>query len=272
MYQDEFTIGVEKALEPTFVVGLKGHYQRLGSAIEDRCDLDYNSPLTGFNFCGIINPGSSEPIASGKLPCLNGNDRPDNAVLYPGSADNAFCNENGGPAVPRASRLYRGIELTARKSVADRLWIQAWYIYSSLRGNYDGAASLRSGQTDPGINGDFDYWQSDRSNSSGKLYLDRPHAFQLSATYLAPFGLVAGFTGFVRSGPPRKLWIGPLSITPRLFVFNLLNCQGETRIEDDFNPNGDFDANGNDIQHVNFGKILERQEPRLIRVAVRISF
>src|SRR6266545_1904399 len=309
MYQDEFTIGVEKALEPTFVVGLKGHYQRLGSAIEDRCDLDYNSPLTGFNFCGIINPGSSEPIASGKLPCFNGNDRPDNAVLYPGPADDALCNENGGPAVPRASRLYRGIELTARKSVADRLWIQAWYVYSSLRGNYDGAASLRSGQTDPGINSDFDYWQFDRSNSSGKLYLDRPHAFQLSATYLAPFGFVAGFSGFVRSGPPRnqllflsesypgdlygvrrgffgraatqyeinvavgyQLRLGPVSITPRLFVFNLLNRQGETRIEDDFNPNGDFDANGNDIQHVNFGKILERQEPRLIRVAVRISF
>jgi len=36
--------------------------------------------------------------------------------------------------------------------------------------------------------------------------------------------------------------------------------------------NGDFEANGNDIQHVNFGKILERQEPRLIRMAVRISF
>jgi hypothetical protein len=197
--------------------------------------------------------------------------------------------------------------------VADRLWIQAWYIYSSLRGNYDGAARLRNGGTDPGINEDFDHWQFDRSNSSGKLYLDRPHAFQLSATYLAPFGLVAGFSGFVRSGPPRnqllffsppppdgygaqlygvrrgffgraatqyeinvavgyQIRIGPVSITPRLFVFNLLNRQGETRIEDDFNPNGDFDANGNDIQHVNFGKVLERQEPRLIRVAVRISF
>ncbi len=309
MYQDEFTVGVEKALDPTFVVSLKGNYQRLGSAIEDRCDLDYNSPLTGFNGCAILNPGSPEPIASGELPCYNSNERPENAVLYPGPADDALCNENGGPAVPRASRLYRGIELTARKSMGDRLWIQAWYVYSSLRGNYDGAASLRTGQTDPGINADFDYWQFDRSNSSGKLYLDRPHAFQLSATYLAPFGLVAGFSGFVRSGPPRsqlvffndgyggalygvrrgffgraaaqyeinlavgyQLQVGPVSITPRLFVFNLLNRQGETRIEDDFNPNGDFDENGNDLQHVNFGKILERQEPRLIRAAVRISF
>ncbi|MGH9363699.1 MAG: TonB-dependent receptor [Thermoanaerobaculia bacterium] len=318
MYQDEFTIGVEKALDPTFIVGLKGNYQRLGRVIEDRCDLDYNSPLTGYNFCAIINPGSSEPIASGALPCghtrpdgtrTSGNDRPDNAVPYPGPADNALCNENGGPAIKPASRLYRGIELTARKSLADRVWLQASYIYSSLRGNYDGAASLRSGQTDPGINADFDYWQFDRSNSSGKLYLDRPHTLQLSATYLAPFGLTAGFTGFVRSGPPRnkllflnngygaqlyavrrgfvgraaaqyeinlavgyELRIGPVSITPRLHVYNLLNRQGETRIQDDFNPTGDFDKAGNDIQHVDYGKILQRQDPRLLRVTVRVSF
>ena len=318
MYQDEFTIGVEKALEPTFVVGVKGNYQRLGRVIEDRGDLDYGSPLTGFNGYAIINPGSSEPIASGALPCghtrpdgtrTTGNDRPPNAVPYPGPADLALCNENGGPAIKPASRLYRGIELTVTKSIADRVWLQASYIYSSLRGNYDGAASLRSGQTDPGINADFDYWQFDRSNSSGKLYLDRPHALQLSATYLAPFGLTAGFTGYVRSGPPRnkllffndgydgqlyavrrgfvgraatqyeinlavgyEFPIGPMRVTPRLYVYNLLNRQGETRIQDDFNPTGDFDAAGNDIQHVDYGKILQRQDPRLLRVAVRVSF
>jgi hypothetical protein len=309
MYQDELTVGVEKALSPTFVVGLKGNYQSLGSAIEDRCDLDYLSPETGFNACAIVNPGSSSPIASGTLPCHNGSDRPDNAVPYPGPADDAQCNENGGPAVPDVSRIYRGIELTARMTMADRFWIQAWYVYSSLTGNYDGAASLRSGQTDPGINADFDYWQFDRSNSSGELYLDRPHAFQLAATYLAPFGLVAGFTGYVRSGPPRnqllffsegygaqlygvprgsygraatqyeislalgyQFQVGPVSITPRLFVFNLLNRQGETRVSDDFNPTGDFDEAGYDLQYVDFGKILERQEPRLFRAAIRISF
>jgi outer membrane receptor protein involved in Fe transport len=318
MYQDEFTIGVEKALDPTFVVGVKGNYQRLGRVIEDRCDLDYGSPLTGFNGCAIINPGSSNPIASGALPCghtrpdgtrTSGNERPPNAVPYPGPPEVALCNENGGPAIKPASRLYRGIELTATKTFANRAWVQASYIYSSLRGNYDGAASLRSGQTDPGINADFDYWQFDRSNSSGKLYLDRPHALQLSATYLAPFGLTAGFTGYVRSGPPRnqllffndgyggqlyavrrgfvgraatqyeinlafgyEFSIGPLKVTPRLYVYNLLNRQEETRIQDDFNPIGDFDAAGNDIQHVDYGKVLQRQDPRLLRASVRVSF
>ena len=41
-YQDEFALGVEMALTPTFAVGLKGMYRNLGNTIEDRCDLDYN--------------------------------------------------------------------------------------------------------------------------------------------------------------------------------------------------------------------------------------
>ena len=44
IYQDEYTIGVERLLDPTFTLGLKATYRRLGNAIEDRCDLDYNSP------------------------------------------------------------------------------------------------------------------------------------------------------------------------------------------------------------------------------------
>jgi len=61
-------------------------------------------------------------------------------------------------------------------------------------------------------------------------------------------------------------------VAPRLYVYNLLNRQGETRIQDDFNPTGDFNAAGNDIQHVDYGKILQRQDPRLLRATVRVSF
>src|SRR5262249_22798891 len=114
MYQDELTVGVEKALAPTFIVGVKGTYQRLGSVIEDRCDLEYTE-INHFSTCAIINPGSSEFWASGRAPCANGNLRPDDAALYPGSADTTVCNENGGPPIKRAVRIFRAIEFTARK-------------------------------------------------------------------------------------------------------------------------------------------------------------
>jgi outer membrane receptor protein involved in Fe transport len=304
MYQDEYTIGVEKALTPTFVVGLKGNYQSLDRVLEDRCDLDYLHPENHGQFCAIINPGSSERYARGDFPCQQrGNERPDASEI------DALCNENGGPPIANASRIYRGIELTARQSFQERLWVQASYIFSSLRGNYDGAARLVTGQADPGVNADFDYFVFDQHNSHGKLYLDRPHSFQLGATYLTPFGLTAGLSTYVRSGPPRnkseyytggynqeifgvrrgtagraetqyeanvsvayEFKAGPLTIAPRVSVFNLLNRQGETRVSDAFNPDGAFDADGNAIQHPNYGKILERQEPRLFRVSMRLSF
>ena len=43
-YQDEFTIGVAKAIDPTLSVGLKGTYRSLGRTIEDRCDLNSDGP------------------------------------------------------------------------------------------------------------------------------------------------------------------------------------------------------------------------------------
>jgi hypothetical protein len=188
-------------------------------------------------------------------------------VPYPGPADDAQCNENGGPAVPDVSRIYRGIELTARMSMADRFWIQAWYVYSSLTGNYDGAASLRSGQTDPGINADFDYWQFDRSRThQGSISTARTPS---SSRHLPrPFSLLRA-SGYVAGGPPqitsssakptarslrrasRLLWRaatqyerahsdivpgGSVSIARAGLVFNLLDRQAETRVADDDPP------------------------------------
>jgi hypothetical protein len=66
-YQDELTIGVEKALDPTLSVGIKGTYRTLGRTVEDRCDLDYNDPKALGSTCGIFNPGSSGPIANGAI-------------------------------------------------------------------------------------------------------------------------------------------------------------------------------------------------------------
>jgi hypothetical protein len=53
---------------------------------------------------------------------------------------------------------------------------------------------------------------------------------------------------------------------------NLLNRRGETRVQDAFNPDEAFDADGNAVRHPNYGKILKRQEPRLFRVAMKVSF
>ena len=194
-YQDEYTLGVEKALDPTFSVGIKGTYRSLGRTVEDRCDLDYTDPLAQGSTCGIFNPGSCGPIANGAIKTCN-------TSANTTDPQAGLCNLPGVP-VGDAKRIFRGIELTARKAFSQTLWAQASYLYSTLKGNYSGAIREASGQTDPGINADYDYWQF-TTNAYGNLELDRPHQFRIDAVYNAPFGLSIGGQVYVRSGVPTS--------------------------------------------------------------------
>ncbi len=307
IYQDELTVGIERLLEPSFSIGLKGTYRRLGNAIEDRCDLDYNRPETNFNGCGLMNPGSSGRIARGDIPGCNG-------LFSATSGDDYACSESI-PATPPARRLYRGIELLARKSFGERAWLQASYVYSSLRGNYDGEISEGFfGQTDPGINADFDYPQIIH-NGYGRLFLDRPHRFRLDGYYTFSWGLSAGLQTYIRSGAPLNklgylndyygpavqlvpkgyagrlpteweadltlsypLRVGPATVILQAYVFNLFNNQIATSRVTEWSTSApaDYPASIYDPkqQQTNpeYGKVTTRQEPRLFRAAVKVSF
>jgi len=302
IYQDEYTLGVERLLDPSFSVALKATYRSLGRAIEDRCDLDYNRPETGFNSCGIMNPGSGGQIARGDIPGCNG-------------LEDVFleCTETI-PPTPQARRLYRGIEILARKSVSEKLWIQASYLYSSLRGNYDGGvSSIEAGQTDPGINADFDY-AAEFHNSYGRLSQDRPHSVRLDGYYATPWKLWVGLQAYYQSGAPLSrigyfsfgfsdvqlvpkgtdgrlpaIWeanltlgypltLGPVTVTAQLYVFNLFNNQIRTAQDMVWSsfppadyPKSLFDPN-QEQNNPEYRKITSRQDPRLVRGAIRISF
>ena len=147
MYQDELTLGVERLLDPTFTVGVKATYRNLGNAVEERCDLDYSQNNSR---CAVVNPGSSSRYARGDFYSCSGLDGSDCNAVDPVPID-------GAPATPRARRIYRGIELLARKSFCNTLWLQASYVYSSLRGNYDGAVNETFQRPRPGSTPDFDY-------------------------------------------------------------------------------------------------------------------
>ncbi len=303
IFQDEYTVGLERLLSPTLSVGVKATYRRLGNAIEDRCDLDYSRPETNFSSCAIVNPGSNGRFARGDIPGCNGLD----GNLYK-------CTETI-PPVPPARRLYRGIELIGRKSFSERTWLQASYAYSSLRGNYDGEVSESYfAQTDPGTNYDFDFPQLSH-NAYGRLFLDRPHSFRLDGYYVAPFKLSVGLQAFLRSGAPLNKFgyfsagygpaiqlvpkgyagrlpsswdtnltlaypiaVGPVTATVQVYVFNLFNNQIPTARDTAWTdsqppdyPASLFDPN-QPQNNPEYGKISSRQEPRLVRAAVRISF
>jgi hypothetical protein len=280
-YQDELSLGVEKALDPTFSVGLKGTYRSLGRTVEDRCDLNSDTSVDANGdrvcpdcapaSCALFNPGGTGPAATGYYPTCNGSNNP----VDPDAGNCSNVADTGVP-VGASKRYFRGIELTARKQFTNALWAQGSFLYSSLSGNYSGAIREASGQTDPGINADYDYYQF-AVNANGTLELDRPVQARLDAVYNAPFGLAAGLGFYVRSGLPiSKLGffnspypnllyldtrgsngrtptdydlnlslsysanVGPVMITPMLYFFNLLNRQTPFRLDSTFNPNGAF--------------------------------
>jgi hypothetical protein len=304
IYQDELTLGIEKLLDPTFSVGVKGTYRRLGRVIEDRCDLDYTAPENNGFSCAIMNLGSDGKYARGDFAGCNGLD----GQYYE-------CQQGAPPSSP-ARRLYRGIELMGRKSLGEKLWLQASYVYSSLLGNYDGFVNQDFGQTGPGVSRDFDYPQFTH-NDYGRLFLDRPHSFRIDAAYTTPFKLFVGLQGYVQSGSPLNklgylnqfykaniylvsrgsaktlptLWeanltlgypiaVGPLTVTLQAYLFNLFNNQIETGESVFYTtrqppgyPSTLYDPNvPPDRVDANYGKIVSRQDPRLLRGAVKIAF
>jgi outer membrane receptor protein involved in Fe transport len=324
IYQDELSIGFEKLIDPTFSIGIKGEYRRFGRAIEDRCDADVNAPENAGNSCVITNPGGSGLYANGNFTGCTGLDN-NTCGIFP------INSLLGGP-LPEAKRLYRGIELLARKTYKDKLWLQASYVYSSLRGNYDGEVKQDYRQTDPGITADYDY-ASFLHNKYGNLYLDRPHNVRLDATYITPFKLSIGLQAYYQSGPPLSkvgyfnsgygaqvqlvplgsagrltaqyegnlslsypIVVGPATVALQGSVFNVLNRQGVVDVDNNWqiSPGVNYPTNlaqynqlfypacsaaqdpakdkCNEQTNPNYGKAIRRQDPRLLRVALKVSF
>ena len=191
--------------------------------------------------------------------------------------------------------------------MAEKLWLQAWYVYSSLRGNWAGGVS-DSGQTTPGLSADFDYAYLSR-NGYGRLQGDRPHKLRLDGVWVTPLRLWLGLAANLYSGAPlnrfgytgarldrrgytgrmRSLWeadltlgypivVGPATVTIRGYVYNLFNNQFPTSTDEgwtDERPDGYPDLlwdPGQPQTSPYYGSVTSRQDPRLFRASLKISF
>ena len=281
MYQDEYVAGIEYELFKNWSFGLKGIYKSLGRAIEDRCDLtdsrlpylaDY-IPAGALTTCALVNPGQMGDLGNLKDP--------QNPACY--SADGTL---SGDCESTNVRRFYRGVELTATHRFSNNFYMLASYVYSSLKGNYDGNEKQSTGQQDPNINADFDYIDL-VPNNFGTLSLNHEHAFKISGNYAFAFGLSAGANfrylsgapyavrGYARPGYTSELYLTPgrgeigtlpsqyemdlhleynlrlgaFTITPLVDVFNLLNGQHATSRSGIFNTLADGSRKGLDDRY-----------------------
>jgi hypothetical protein len=113
-------------------------------------------------------------------------------------------NPPDSPADPRPERVYKAIQLSAKKRFARRWFFSGSYTLSSLRGNYIGMYNADIGQRSPNMTVPYDR-PGIMANRNGRLPNDRPHLIRADGYYTHPFSRssLTGGVGFVgMSGQP----------------------------------------------------------------------
>ena len=249
-YVDEFLVGYEYELANNLAVGIQGTYRDLGRVVEDFLD-----PVSGHYH--IANPGQGS-----------------------GTAMSFYDYEPA--VAPDIKRTFQGVQLHARKRFSNRAQLFASYLWSRLEGNYDGLFQASTGQLDPNINSAFDYadfminseglLSNDRTHQfklHGSYTLDQGFANGLTigfSTYYASgyplnaYGYSPGYQNYEFYVAPRgSLGRGPAEYEADLHfgypiplgqtrlnlivdIFNVLDRQAATRVDERYNLSSDGDA------------------------------
>jgi hypothetical protein len=312
-YVDEMLLGYEYELANNLAVGIQGTYRKLGRVVEDFLD-----PVSGHYH--IANPGE-------------------------GTGVNMSFYDYEPAIAPDVERTFKGVQLHARKRFSNRAQLFASYLWSRLEGNYDGLFQASTGQLDPNINSAFDYadfminsnglLSNDRTHQF-KLYgsytLDKGFANGLTvgfSTYYASgyplnaYGYSAGYQNYEYYLAPRgslgrgpseyeadlhfgyPVALGQTRLNLILDVFNILDRQAVTRVDERYNLSSDGDpcagipdglcGSGGGIQYAAVGEVprplgvianpratatnpdyltggVQFTQPRSFRLGVRLSF
>jgi hypothetical protein len=184
-YLREGIFGLEREIAPNFAVGARFVYRDLPRVVEDfLCDNEGD-------YC-VGNPTFDR-------------------MKYLISLD-----YNSEFLAPKASRIYRGFQLDATKRFADNWTLLASYVYSTLKGNYDGLFAPYTqprGTADPNISALYDYYDfftkgpvvngvAQPVTANGYLSNDRRSVVKLSGVYVSPFNLSVGLVTYYQTGTP----------------------------------------------------------------------
>jgi outer membrane receptor protein involved in Fe transport len=251
-YVDEFIVGYEYELATNMAVGIQGTYRSLGRVVEDFLFVDED----GHGIYRIANPGQ-------------------------GLGQTMAFYDYTEAVAPEVERTFQGVQLHARKRFSNNAQVFASYLWSRLEGNYDGLFQASTGQLDPNVNSAFDYadfmingdglLSNDRTHQfklHGSYTLSRGIASGLTlglSTYYASgfplnaYGYSAGYQnweyylaprGSLGRGPAEyeadlhfgyPVAMGRTRVNLILDVFNVLDRQAATRLDERYNLSSDGD-------------------------------
>jgi outer membrane receptor for ferrienterochelin and colicin len=184
-YVREGIFGVEREVVPNWVVGARYVYRDLPRVVED-----YLCSAEG-DYC-VGNPTQDRM-----------------KFLYSLDYNTQFL-------APQAKRFYRGFQLDVTRRFSDNWSLLASYVYSTLKGNYDGLFAPYTqprGTGDPNISALYDYYDfftrgpvvdgvAQPVTAYGDLSNDRRNIVKLSGLYVTPFNLSIGLVAYYQTGIP----------------------------------------------------------------------
>jgi hypothetical protein len=281
-YTDEYLVGFEYEVAADLKVGLRAVYRSLGRTIED-------ISVDGASTYIIANPDEWTNVP---VPSLM---NPGQTIYF-----------------PKPTREYKALEFTMEKRFSNHWQMAGSWVHSSLRGNYEGAASNDTtvGQNDPNLNATYDLPDL-LMNSFGYLPNDRTDVVKIYGSYQLPslplefsgvfnvqtgtpvskevlMGWYGGGVGFAEprgsAGRTPTTWDFDLGVQYnwklfktnlglRLDIFNLTNNQKATAVFQGYYEQTEAGGPIVYIGDVNhFGDAYEHQAPRAARISVRWTF
>lgn len=203
MYQDEFILGYDFALNDEWTLGIKGTRREVGSALEDiAIDAGFETYLqrefgsgctvcTGFHYYVLTNPGGDVTITTDP----DGDDGP--------LANQQYTVPGADLGYPEVERKYSSIDLTFNRAWDDIWMLAGSYTWSKSYGNNEGFVRSDNGQDDAGITTNFDQ-PGLVDGAYGNLPNDRRHKVKVYGAYAVQENLIAGANFSYQSGRPKN--------------------------------------------------------------------
>ena len=229
-YQDELTLGFEKAWTPKVNVGARLTYRKLRSVIDDLCDTrpfdDWaarNNVTISNHFystfsCVVFNPGKGNTFSMD----LEGPGVYREIKLS--AAD--YLNSNG-VAFPKAKRSYAALDVFAEHPLRDGWFGRINYTYARNRGNTEGQTNSDVGQTDVGKTQTWDFPEQ-MLNTFGPLPNERKHQFKAFGYLELGSQWGVGANLLLASGRPKNCTgDAPAALDPYGYNPGLFFCDGK---------------------------------------------
>ena len=201
-YQDELTLGFEKAFSPSMNFGAKVTHRALKQTIDDFCDV---RPFEKFADANNITSYKSNPLWGNT--CQTFNPGRDNTffVDYAGTGTNltkvSLTAEQQGFEKPK--RTYTALDLFAEHPFRNGWYAKVNYTLSKNKGNTEGQVRSDNGQADVAVTSTWDYPEL-MAGAYGRLPNDRKHQVKAYAFYEVTPEVMVGGNFLFASGRPRS--------------------------------------------------------------------